>query len=115
VVVIRPVAIKAKASISIWGSGVDPGTAAYIRIPPVDIYIPAIVNIDIGIPAALVHIYPIVGVAVPAYPVVGVAVPIPVTGTGDIGGAVPGRSVDRLASVCCGGLISCIGSTPVRG
>lgn len=75
VVVIRPVTIEAIASISIWGSGVDPGTAANIGIPPVDIYIPAVVDIYVCIPAALVDIDPVVG--------------IPVSGTGDIGGTVP--------------------------
>jgi hypothetical protein len=59
-VVIRPVAIEAKTSIPVWRAGIDPRTAPYIRIPPVDIYIPAVVYIDVGIPAALVYINPII-------------------------------------------------------
>jgi len=60
-VVIRPVAIETITSISVRRPGIDPRTAPYICIPPVDIYITAVVNIDIRIAAtAIIHIYPIV-------------------------------------------------------
>jgi len=99
-VVIRPVTIETIASIAVRRPGIPPWTAPNVRIPPVDIYIPAVVDVDIGIPAALVYIYPVVGVPVP--------------GSGDIGGPIPGGSVDNFTSVSIVGFIPGIGSTPVR-
>jgi hypothetical protein len=59
-IVIRPVTIKTETSIPVGRPGIPPWTAPNVRIPPVDIYIPAVVDIDVGIPAALVHINPVI-------------------------------------------------------
>jgi len=55
------VTIEAKAPISVWWACVNSGAGPDNRIPPVDIYISAVVNIDIGIPpSTIVDIYPVV-------------------------------------------------------
>ena len=87
VIVIRSVAIESPAAISVRGPCIAHGTRPYVGVSPVDIDVPAVVDIYIGIPpAAVIDIYPVVRVSVAsAIPCITTSVP----GSGDIGGFVP--------------------------